>query len=63
MSSIVETPMQPVKLDKLCDHCRAGLMNCVGENMGKFVHQCPDCKFSELHEMRYPYLTFKEIEQ
>lgn len=64
MTNLVETPMTPVKLDKLCDHCQHGLMNFTGQVSGdKFIHVCPECRFSELHDVRYPYVTFKETAQ
>ena len=60
---IVETPMQPYKIDKICDQCQSGVMQCRGQNLDQYVHQCPECQFSELHPVAYPYMSFKEIKQ
>lgn len=60
---IVETPLHPVKLDKVCDNCQKGLISCVGENSGKYIHRCPECNFSELHDIQYPNMIFKETKQ
>lgn len=64
---ITETPMQPVKVDYVCDACNTGHMRSTGEHLTSnppiYPHRCDNCGEFKSFNRCYPYITYKEVTQ